>query len=114
MRPTGTAARTGRPSATTPPSPRSASPGVGLVLDAKSPVQLHRLGIATATPGFTAVIRAGDLAGSFPYTVSSSQTVSDGTQFVISGGKHRYYLIWITSLPPGQRDRSSINEVKAT
>ncbi len=88
-------------------------PGVGLVLDAKSPVQLHRLGIATATPGFTAVIRAGDLAGSFPYTVSASQVVADDTQFVIKRGKHRYYLIWITSLPPGGSS-VRINEVKAT
>ena len=61
--------------------------GVGLVLDAKSPVQLHQLGIATATPGFTAVIRAGDSPGAFPYTVSSSQVVSSGTQFTISGGR---------------------------
>ncbi len=87
-------------------------PGVGLVLDAKSPVQLHLLGIATATPGFTAVIRAGDSAGGFPFTVSSPQSVSDGTQFAISGGKHRYYLIWITSLPPGGAT-VRINEVKA-
>jgi hypothetical protein len=86
--------------------------GVGLVLDAKAPVQLHELGIATATPGFTAVIRAGDLPGSFPYTVSSSMVVSDGTQFAISGGKHRYYVIWITSLPPGG-PTVRINEVKA-
>ena len=87
-------------------------PGVGLVLDAKRPVQLHVLGIATATPGFTAVIRAGDALGLFPETVSSSQTVSSGTQFTITGGKHRYYLIWITSLPPGG-STVRINEVKA-
>ena len=86
--------------------------GVGLVLDAKRPVQLHVLGIATATPGFTAVIRAGDALGLFPETVSSSQTVSSGTQFTITGGKHRYYLIWITSLPPGG-STVRINEVKA-
>jgi eukaryotic-like serine/threonine-protein kinase len=87
--------------------------GVGLVLDAKNAVQLRKLGIATGTPGFTAVIRAGDSAGSFPDTVSSSQTVSDGTQFTISGGRHRYYLIWITALPPGG-NTVQINEVKAT
>ena len=88
-------------------------PGVGLVLDAKRPVQLHQLGIATATPGFTAVIRAGDVPGSFPYTVSSSQVVSSGTQFTISSGEHRYYVIWITSLPPGS-ESVKINEVEAT
>jgi eukaryotic-like serine/threonine-protein kinase len=88
-------------------------PGVGLVLDAGKSVQLHQLGIATATPGFTAVIRAGDSQGSFPDTVSSSQTVSSGTQFTITGGKHRYYVIWITSLPPGG-STVRINEVKAS
>jgi hypothetical protein len=87
--------------------------GVGLVLDAKSPVQLHELGIATATPGFTAVIRAGDSPGAFPYTVSPSQVVSSGTQFTISSGRHRYYLIWITSLPPDSQS-VRINEVEAT
>ena len=87
--------------------------GVGLVLDAGRAVQLHRLGIATVTPGFTAVIRAGDTEGAFSATVSSSQTVSSGTQFTIQGGKHRYYLIWITRLPPG-RSSVRINEVKAT
>jgi hypothetical protein len=49
----------------------------------------------------------------FPDTVSSSQTVSSGTQFTINGGKHRYYLIWITSLPPGGSS-VRINEVKAS
>ncbi|HEX4525222.1 MAG TPA: protein kinase [Gaiellaceae bacterium] len=87
--------------------------GVGLVLDAKRAVQLRVLGIATGTPGFTAMIRAGDSEGAFPYTVSSSQTVSDGTQFTITGGKHRYYVIWITALPPGG-STVQINEVKAT
>jgi len=88
-------------------------PGVGLVLDAKSPVQLHRLGIATATPGFRAVIRAGDSPDAFPFTVSAPQTVSSGTQFVIDAGKHRYYVIWITSLPPGG-STVRINEVQAS
>ncbi len=88
-------------------------PGVGLVLAAKQAVQLHRLRIVTGTPGFTAVIRAGDTESAFPVTVSSSQMVSSGTRFAISGGKHRYYLIWITSLPPGG-STVRINQVSAT
>ena len=87
--------------------------GVGLVLAAKEPVQLRKVEIVTTTPGFTAVIRAGDSQGPFPDTVSASQIVSSGTQFTISGGKHPYYLIWITSLPPGG-STVRINEVKAT
>jgi tRNA A-37 threonylcarbamoyl transferase component Bud32 len=85
--------------------------GVGLVLDAHSDMQLHRIGIATSTPGFTAVIRAGESPSSFPDTVSVPQQVGSDARFTITGGKHRYYLIWITSLPPGLTAR--INEVRA-
>jgi hypothetical protein len=91
--------------------------GVGLVLDVKRPLQLHRIVITTTTPGFVAVIRAGDSTGSsaglFPDTVSASQTVGNGTILTISGGRHRYYLLWITSLPPGGQT-VRINEVKAS
>ncbi len=91
--------------------------GVGLVLDAKRPLQLHRIAVTTTTPGFTAVIRAGDStgasAGFFPDTVSASQTVVSGTKFAISGRRYRYYLLWITSLPPGGSS-VRINEVTAS
>jgi serine/threonine protein kinase len=88
--------------------------GVGLVLDAKTAVQLHQLGVATETPGFTAVIRAGDSPTEFPYTVSSSQTVPDtGATFTITGKPHRYYLLWITSLGPSYHT-ARVNEIKAT
>jgi serine/threonine-protein kinase len=87
--------------------------GVGLVLDAGKPVQLHQLGIATQTPGFTAVIRGGDsAAGPFPDYLSGAKQVSSDTTFALSGGKHRYFLIWITTLPP--RLVARINEVRAT
>jgi hypothetical protein len=88
-------------------------PGVGLVLDAKRVVQLHQLGVATSTPGFTAVIRAGDSTTHFPDTVSTSQTVAGTTTFTIVGKPHRYYLLWITRLGPGY-STAQINEVKAS
>jgi serine/threonine-protein kinase len=94
-------------------APRLNKPGVGLVLDAKRVVQLHQLGVVTATPGFTAVIRAGDSATNFPDTVSSSQTVSGSTTFTIVGKQHRYYLLWITRLGASYRT-AQINEIKAT
>jgi serine/threonine-protein kinase len=87
--------------------------GVGLVLDAKRVVQLHQLGVATSTPGFTAVIRAGDSPTHFPDTVSTSQTVGGTTTFPIVGKPHQYYLLWITRLGPGY-DTAQINEVKAS
>jgi serine/threonine-protein kinase len=87
--------------------------GVGLVLDAGHAVQLHELGLVTQTPGFTAVIRAGDSAGGPFQDVSASQLASGQTKFIVHGGKHRYYLIWITQLPPAA-GTVRINDVKAT
>ena len=94
-------------------APRLNKPGVGLVLDAGSSVQLHQLGVVTSTPGFDAVIRAGDSTTTFPDTVSTSQTVSGTTTFTIVGKPHRYYLLWITRL--GQSyNTARVNEVKAS
>jgi hypothetical protein len=76
-------------------------------------VQLHQLGVVTSTPGFVAVIRAGDSPTSFPVTVSSSQTVSGTATFTIAGKPHRYYLLWITRLGPSY-NTARINEVKAS
>jgi eukaryotic-like serine/threonine-protein kinase len=94
-------------------APKLNKPGVGLVLDAKATVQLHQLGVVTSTPGFVAVIRAGDSPTSFPVTVSSSQTVSGTATFTIAGKPHRYYLLWITRLGPSY-NTARINEVKAS
>jgi hypothetical protein len=88
-------------------------PGVGLVLDPGRTVALHRVRIATSTPGFTAVIRGGDSPTSFTADVSASQVVQDGTQFAISGNAYRYYEVWITKLGPGFVN-AAINEVTAT
>src|SRR5437763_392908 len=41
-------------------APSLGKQGVGLVLDAGRSVQLHAVGVSTATPGFVASIRAGD------------------------------------------------------
>jgi serine/threonine-protein kinase len=94
-------------------APRLNKPGVGLVLDAKSTVQLQQLGVATSTPGFNAVIRAGDSPTNFPYTVSAPQTVPGQATFTIVGKPHRYYLLWITRLGPNYYT-ARINEVKAS
>jgi serine/threonine-protein kinase len=93
--------------------PRLNKAGVGLVLDAGSTVQLHQFGVVTMTPGFTAVVRAGDSPTQFPDTVSTPETVSSTTTFTIVGKPHRYYLLWITRLGPGY-DTARINVIKAT
>jgi len=96
-------------------APALGKAGVGLVLDAGRPVQLHRLGIATSTPGFVASIKAGNSeSGPFDATVAAQRTVNGQTQYVIGGsGDYRYYLIWITRLGPNY-NTARINEVSAT
>jgi hypothetical protein len=94
-------------------APDLGKPGVGLVLDAGRTVQLHELGIATGTPGFTAQIRAGDSPTTATKTISPSQTVDDGTTFDLQGGSYRYYEVWITRLG-GNYDKAQLNEVRGS
>jgi serine/threonine-protein kinase len=95
-------------------APSLGKQGVGLVLDAGSAVQLHTVGVSTATPGFVASIRAGDSKlGPFPTTVAASKTVEDRTQFTVTGqGEHRYYVLWITRLGSGY-NTARVNEIRA-
>lgn len=87
--------------------------GVGLVLDAGSPVALRTLTVTTDTPGFTAVIESG-VAPKGPFeVVSDPQAVGESTSFRLRGPAQRYYLIWITKLAPGF-PRTHVNEVTAT
>ena len=86
-------------------------PGVGLVLDAGGAVKLGSITVTTDTPGYTALIMAGDSeAGPFSDD-SSSQTVGASTTFSLNGASARYYVIWITRLPPG--DAAHVNEATA-
>ena len=94
-------------------APELGKPGVGLVLDAARPVQLHELGIATGTPGFTAEIRAGNSPTTATRVISASQTVDDGTTFDLHGPPYRYYEVWITRLGSGY-DKAQLNEVRAS
>jgi serine/threonine-protein kinase len=94
-------------------APSLGKAGVGLVLDAGRDVQLHQLGIATSTPGFTAEIKGGDSPTHFTAVVSPSQTVGGQTTFQVGNGAYRYYLIWITRLGAGY-DTARINEVDAS
>jgi eukaryotic-like serine/threonine-protein kinase len=84
-------------------------PGVGIVLDAESGVELSALTLTTDTPGFTAVIQGSNSPDGGFKTISDSQTVAEQTTFGLRGGTFRYYLIWITSL----ESRAHINEVRA-
>jgi len=66
----------------------------------------------TPTPGFTALIQTSD-SPTGPYTSdSTSQTVDGTTTFTLNGATARYYVVWITELPPG--NHAEISEVTAT
>ena len=87
-------------------------PGVGIVLDAGSARKVHTITVLSATPGYTAVIQAGNNeAGPFADD-SSSQVGRRSTTFRLNGMQARYYLIWITDL--GNRESVLVNEVTAT
>jgi tRNA A-37 threonylcarbamoyl transferase component Bud32 len=85
--------------------------GLGLVLRTRVAVKLRTLTVDTTTPGFTARVRAGN-SPSGPFTPdSSSQTVGGRTTFTLNGTTARYWVLWITYLPPGNYVR--VSEVRA-
>jgi len=87
-------------------------PGVGLVVDAGGTATVHSITVSTDTPGFTAAIRAGNSPTGPFHDVSGSQTVESRTTFQLSNAHDRYYVVWITSLPPAS-DTAHVNEVTA-
>jgi eukaryotic-like serine/threonine-protein kinase len=85
--------------------------GVGLVLDAGASKQLTQLVVRSGTPGYMAMIEAGDSSGG-PFTpVSRPQTGGSSTTFALDGDPARYYVLWITDLGPSSS--VEINEVTA-
>lgn len=85
--------------------------GLGLVLDAGSPVKLAHVTVTTPTPGFRAEIRIGVSPTGIFTPDSPSQTVSGKTTFTLDGRSGQYYAVWLTQLPP-QRS-AQISEVTA-
>jgi eukaryotic-like serine/threonine-protein kinase len=100
--------------------------GVGLYLDAAPGVAVRQIELQTPTPGFGVQIYAADnFNASLPYgdatplsargwqgplgadaSVRSRERIPAGS----AGHRFRYYLIWLTKLPPG-RELASISEV---
>jgi eukaryotic-like serine/threonine-protein kinase len=85
--------------------------GLGLVLDAGAAVKLASVTVTSTTPGFTAQILARDSPSAQPVADSVTQTVDSRTTFTLRGAAARYYVLWITRLPPGGTAR--VNEVSA-
>ena len=64
------------------------------------------------TPGFRAVIRAGDSPDGDFRTVSAAKTVDGQTWFDLRDAKARYFVVWITQLGPGY-DYAHVNAITA-
>jgi eukaryotic-like serine/threonine-protein kinase len=87
--------------------------GVGVVLDAHSPVEVSRITVQTDTPGFTAEIRATNIQGGTTTSVSDKKVVSRTTRFDIhQSAPKRFYVVWITKLGPDAHV-AHVNEVRA-
>jgi hypothetical protein len=91
--------------------------GVGIVVSAGAAVEPTTISLRTDTPGFTAVVEAGDSPTGPFARVSSPQTCSTVTRFALNvPGPRRYYLLWITTLPTstGPAFHADVNEIDAT
>ena len=88
--------------------------GLGLVLDARSPVKLQSLTVRSSTPGFRAEIKSGS-SQSGPFSSdSAAKTVGSSTTFTLNGATAQYYVVWITSLPStAEGYMAKISEVTA-
>ena len=93
--------------------------GLGIYLDAKPGVTGEALEVQTPTPGFQAqVYAANHIDLNLPYgdttsllqrgwqgPVGSTSYVHSGERIRLASGKrrYRYYLLWMTTLPPGKQ-----------
>jgi serine/threonine-protein kinase len=87
--------------------------GVGLLFDLGSPTEVARVRIRSATPGYSMEIRSASEAGdaATDYDVAETVTNAGDDERVSVDGRARYWLLWITGLPPGNPAEVQINEV---
>jgi serine/threonine-protein kinase len=96
-------------------------PGVGIYVSGHASVAATEMVVHTTTPGFRAEVYATNVTPdpshftgwhhvSDSEAVSSTQTISLKT----AGKSYRYYLFWITSLPPSNTGNNyiSVNEIQ--
>jgi serine/threonine protein kinase len=86
--------------------------GLGLLVDAGTPVKLSSLRVTTATPGFAARVLAGTSPSGPFRDDSSSQTAGGVATFTLNGATARYYVLWITRLPPG--NKAEVSEISGS
>jgi tRNA A-37 threonylcarbamoyl transferase component Bud32 len=83
--------------------------GIGLYVDAAPKTAVSDIRILTSTPGFNAQFYASDATpsptawpGNWVQVGSQNNIQKNQTIALSSGGApHRYWLVWITKLPPG-------------
>lgn len=79
-------------------------PGIGLLLDLGSARTLTAVTFTAKSSPLTVELRAGDENGGDPdaYSKVGSAVTANGDTSLPAGpgGKHRYWLIWVTSLAP--------------
>jgi len=99
-------------------------PGTGVYVDAAPGLRARALEVQTPTPGFTAAVYAADEFNSLPYEAPQSLAARGWVQVAppqvvhaqstirldTRGARRRYYLLWITGLPPG-REAAEIAEL---
>jgi hypothetical protein len=84
--------------------------GVGIYVDAAPRTTVRYIRILTSTPGFDAQFYASDQApsptawpGSWVQVGAANNIQNDqNIQLGTGPAAHRYWLVWITKLPPGQ------------
>jgi hypothetical protein len=86
--------------------------GLGLVLSTGKSVGLKRLTVTTDTPNFEAKILVGDAPTGGFSDDSDPELVGASTTFTLAGRSGSYYVVWLTSLPPG--GVAHVNEVRAS
>jgi len=100
--------------------------GTGVYLDAAPRLLAKAIEIQTPTPGFAVQVYVADridlglaygdsqplAARGWLGPVGESSHVRDGQRIALSLHRHayRYYLVWLTTLPPG-RDMATLNEL---
>ena len=100
-------------------------PGVGVYLDASPGVEARVLELMTPTPGFTADVYGANHIEELPYgdttpltqrgwtQLADPRTIAASMTITLSNPtdkRYRYYLIWITALPPAS-EVAEISEV---
>ena len=84
-------------------------PGVGLLVDLGAPARLSSVQVGLVTPGAALELRSSDQLGDNADAFSTVARQNDATQVATlvptSARPARYWLVWFTALPKGDRGR---------